>query len=143
MTRRDREIIPFMNHLHDLQEFFNEFDVGNFPSLNSNESSNISIYENNDNIFVETAVPGIDPKDINITFEKGLLYIKAETKKEEEKNMKYHLKASRCFSYRIPLPNKIDEQTTPKAEYKDGVLKVIFNKSKASQPQKIKIEHIS
>jgi HSP20 family protein len=89
-------------------------------------------------------MPGVKKEDININFEKGMLWIKAESKKEDkedkEKKYKYHLKATSAFSYRLPIPSKVDDSKTPEAIYKDGILKVIFEKGNISKAHKIEIK---
>lgn len=105
--------------------------------------SGISLYENENEVIAEAHVPGVHPENIQVTFEKGILLINAETKQNQEQDKeghKYHMRASSSFSYRIPLPNHIDEGAAPKAVCKDGILKVAFQKSKAAKSQKIEVK---
>jgi len=118
------------------RDFF-DWDLDDFSRFETNSS--ISLYEDENKIFVEAAMPGINPKDIQICFEKGILWLKAETKKEE-KDVKYHMKAQNNFSYRLPIPSRIDENVEPEATYENGILKVAFEKTKASKPRKIEIK---
>src|SRR5260221_349604 len=63
-------------------------------------TNNLSISEDDKHVFVEAAIPGVDPKDVEITFDKGMLWIKAESKHEEkDKNKKYYRRATSSFSY--------------------------------------------
>lgn len=101
--------------------------------------SGLSVYEDDKNIYVEAAVPGIEPKDIEVTFDRGLLWIKAEAK-EEEKGKKYYRKASRSYSYRVAVPGEIDEKTEPSATCKNGVMTVVFAKKAKAQPKKIAVK---
>lgn len=123
----------------------------NFPSiwnddedlmpLTSNASSGLSISEDDKNIYVEASVPGIDPKNIDITFHDGNLWINGETKEEEsDKIRKYYRQATKSFSYRVAVPGEIDQNQEPIATYKHGVMKVAFVKSPQSQPKKIQIK---
>lgn len=107
-------------------------------SLISNASSGLSISEDEENVYVEAAVPGIDPENVDITFDKGTLWIKGE-KKQEEENKKYYRKASRAFSYRVTVPGELDQNHEPEATYKNGVMTVKFAKSPKSQPKKIAV----
>lgn len=101
-------------------------------------NSDVSISEDEDHLYVKAPVPGVKPDQIQLTFEKGILWVKAEAA-EENKGEKYLFKANSTFSYRVPLPIRVDEQSPPQASCKDGLLKVTFPKSRASRPLKITI----
>jgi len=129
--------IPALFHEMELFKDFFDWDLDDLSKFETDSS--ISLYEDENKIFVEAAMPGIDPKDIEISFEKGILWMKAETKKEE-KDVKYHMRAQNCFSYRLPIPSRVDENKEPEATYENGILKVAFEKTKASKPKKIEIK---
>lgn len=99
----------------------------------------LSVSEDEGNVYVEAAVPGIDPKAVDVTVHKGLLWIKGEAK-EEEKKKKYYRKATSSFSYHITLPEGVDTAKDPVAECKNGVMKVTFVKSPKTQPKKIAVK---
>lgn len=108
------------------------------PSWNVN---NLSISEDDKNVYVEAAVPGVDPNDVEMTFDKGMLWIKAESKEEEnDKNKKFYRKATSSFSYRVAVPGDIDLNTEPEAAVEHGIVKITFTKSPKSQPKKITIK---
>lgn len=103
-------------------------------------TTGVSISEDAEKIYVETALPGIDPKDVEMTFHDGYLWIRGEAKEEEEnKKRKYYRQASKSFSYRISVPGEVDNATDPKASYKHGVMTVTFMKSPEAQPKKIQV----
>lgn len=105
------------------------------------EKSGLSIYEDDKNIYVEAAVPGIDPNDIEVTFQDKYLWIRGETKKEEEnKKKKYYRKASSSFSYRVAVPGDVDMKKEPEATCKNGVMTVSFAKLAKTQPKKIQVK---
>lgn len=101
--------------------------------------SGISISEDNHHVYVEVAVPGVSPKDVEITFDKGVLWVKGESK-EEETGKKYYRRATSSFSYRVAVPGDIDQNVEPEAKAEHGMMKVTFTKSKQSQPKKIAIK---
>lgn len=101
----------------------------------------LSIYEDNKNIHVEAALPGINPEDVDISYDKGVLWIRGETKEEEQGGKrKYYRRASNSFSYRITLPAEVDMNVEPKASLDRGVLTVTFAKSPQAQPKKIQLQ---
>jgi len=108
-------------------------------SLNSAASNGVSISEDEKNVYVEAALPGVNPKDVEVTFDKGMVWIKGETK-EEEKEKKYYRKAVNSFSYRIAVPGELDGQKEPEATCKNGVMTVSFAKSAVKTPKKIAVK---
>jgi len=133
-----RGLIPsLLTEIEDIKDFFDVQD--NFRFSNTG----VSLYEDEKKIYVEAQMPGVKLEEIEITFDKGFLWIKADSSKktdEEKKNCKYHMRASSSFSYRIAIPSRIDESKDIDASYKDGILKVVFEKSKKEQPKKIQIK---
>lgn len=116
--------------------FWEDEDDLSFPQ---SQPSGVTIAEDETHIFVEVAIPGIDPKDVEITFDKGMVWIKGEAK-EEEKGKKYYRKATSSFSYRVTVPGDIDETIEPVAKAKNGMMTITFQKAKKSQPKKISIQ---
>lgn len=103
------------------------------------ETSNLSISEDKNSIYVEAALPGLSQEDIEVTFDNNLLWIKGE-KKEEKKDKKFYKKAISSFSYRIAVPGDVDEKKEIEASYKNGIMKVTFPKAKKTEPKKITIK---
>ena len=134
-NRHNRLKFPMLfRQLNDLSPFMEEFAIDE-----EREGSGLSVYEDKDKIFVEADLPGLKKEDITVSFEKGILWIKGECR-EEKKDVKHHIKSSRSFSYRVPIPVQIDENGAPEALFKDGVLKVSFEKTRASKPQQINVK---
>lgn len=105
--------------------------------------SGLSVYEDENKVYVEAAVPGIDPKDIDVTFQDGYVWIRGETKEEEQdKRKKYYRKASRSFSYRVAVPGDVDGTKDPEATCKHGVMTIAFTKSSEAQPKKIQVKTV-
>lgn len=102
-------------------------------------SNSMSISEDEGHIYVEVAVPGVDPNDIEITVDKGILWVKGEVK-EEKHEKKYYRKAVSSFSYRVAVPGEIDMSVEPTAQAKHGIMQITFTKSKASLPKRIAVK---
>ena len=112
-----------------------DWDVHEFTS-----PSGLSVSEDDNHVYIEAALPGIKPDEIDMFFDKGILWIKAEKKEEsEDKKKKFYRKAMSSFSYRITVPGDIDESKDPDALCQDGVLKVQFFKTTKSSYKKIPI----
>jgi|SRR3989344_798530 len=99
----------------------------------------LSVSEDEQNIYISAAVPGVNPKDIDISLNKGVIWIKGESK-EEEKGKKFYRKATNAFSYRVTVPGEIDQNIEPEATYKNGIMTVTFVKSPKLKPKKITIK---
>ena len=127
-----RSRIPFslfesMDDDWDLHEFSNP--------------AGLSVFEDDDNVSVEAALPGIKNDEIDLSFDKGILWIKAEKKEEtEDKKRKFYRKAMTVFSYRIAVPGDVDENKEPEAFCKHGVLRVIFSKARKGPSKKILVK---
>lgn len=123
-----------------LPDFWEEADEWLSTPITQN---GLSVYEDDEKVYVEAAVPGIDPKDVEVTFQDGYLWIRGETKEEEgDKKKKYYRRASKSFSYRVAVPGDIDVSKDPEATYKHGVMTVAFVKSPKAQPKKIQVKTV-
>jgi HSP20 family protein len=110
-------------------------------TMPSTPGTGLSISEDEKNIYVEGAVPGIDPDDIEVTYQDGYVWIHGETKSEEkDKKRKFYRQSAKSFSYRVAVPGDVDPNVEPEATYKNGVMTVTFAKSPKSQPKKVKVK---
>lgn len=114
-----------------------EIDSFTFSAMNPG----VSIWEDEKNVYVDIAVPGLTPEDIEITFDKGVLWIKGEEKEEEEgKNKKYYARSRRTVNVRVSVPGELDTSKEPTADYNNGILQVTFAKVPQTQPKKIQVK---
>lgn len=101
--------------------------AGGFAAM----SPSIDVRENEKEIVVEAELPGMEEKDVQLSFRDGVLSIKGEKKSErEEKSDDYHL-TERSYgsferSFRLPDTVEADKAT---ASFDKGVLKVMLPKS--------------
>jgi HSP20 family protein len=125
------------------------FQAPRFPSLWEDDedwksllpASGLTVSEDEKQVFVEAAVPGVDPDKIEVTYDKGILWIRGnQEEKEEDKGKKFYRKASSAFSYRIAIPGNIDDSAEPQATCKNGVMKVTFSKVPETQPKKLTVK---
>jgi HSP20 family protein len=105
-----------------------------YPSLDVAETKN--------DLVIKAEVPGMEPKDIDISLSNGILTIKGEKKQErEEKEEDYHLveRSYGSFTRSIQLPREIQSDKIS-ASYKNGVLKITLPKSEEAKKKEIKIK---
>jgi len=104
------------------------------PSLN--------VAETKGDLVVRAELPGMDPMDIEISLNEGVLTIKGEKKQEkEEKEEGYHLieRSYGSFTRSIRLPKDVQSDKI-NASFKNGVLKVVLPKSEEAKKKEIKIK---
>ncbi len=102
----------------------------------------LDVYETKDAVVVETPLAGVDPKDVSVSVEKGVLTISGESKKEhevEEKNYYRKEVRSGTFYRQVPLPVAVDEDNVL-ASFEDGILKINCPKRSEVKVKKINIQ---
>lgn len=102
----------------------------------------VDIREEKDRFVLLADVPGVDPKDIEITMENGVLAIRGERKLEPEEERKgFHRmeRARGVFYRRFALPDTADAEKIA-ASGRNGVLEVVIPKQEKVQPRKIVVE---
>jgi HSP20 family protein len=102
----------------------------------------VDVAEAADKLTVKAEVPGLDPKEIDISLVGDLLTIKGEKKSErEEKKENYHLveRSYGSFSRAIRLPAAVDADKI-EARYEKGVLTVTCPKKEGVKPKAIAIK---
>lgn len=102
--------------------------------------SDISLSEDEKNVYIEAHLPGVKEKDIEITQNKGTVWIKGETAQEEnDAKRKYWRKATSSFSYCVAVPENIQDPAKATASYENGVLTITYPKRETEEPKKIQI----
>jgi HSP20 family protein len=115
------------------------------PSVRGNQfgfTPALDMYEDKDNVVVETQLAGIDPGQVDISIENNVLSIKGESeKKSEVEDKNYYRKEIRRGSFyrSIPLPTKVDGDKAI-AVNEDGILKITIPKAPEVKPKTIKIQ---
>ena len=102
----------------------------------------VDIKEDENQYTILADIPGVDPKDIDVTMENGVLSIKGEKsdeKVEEENGFKRVERSSGSFYRRFSLPDTADADKI-EASSKDGVLKLVLPKHAKVQAKKIAVK---
>ena len=87
-------------------------------------------------------IPGVDPDDIEVTMEKGVLTIKGERqseKKTEEENYKRVERQYGVFYRRFTLPDSANAEGI-EAHSEHGVLKITIPKQEVAQSRRISVK---
>jgi HSP20 family protein len=88
------------------------------------------------------ALPGVDPKDVNIQLQGNVLSISGERKITNERKEADFIQTEMMYGYferDIPLPEGIDTNKLD-AEYRNGVLEITAPVSAAALPRRIEVK---
>ena len=132
---------PFLSEFDDMDKALDSM----LPAVRGNQfgfTPAVDMYEDKDNIVIETQLGGIDPEKVDISIENNVLSIKGESeKKSEVEDKNYYRKEIRRGSFfrSIPLPTKVDGDKAV-AINEDGILKITVPKAPEVKPKTIKIQ---
>jgi len=136
-------------HLNQLQEEMNrlfervtnpEADTGSLAT--AEWSPAVDIKEEKERFVLYADIPGVDPQDIEITMEKGVLSIRGERRAESLDEREAHKRIERprgLFHRRFVLPDSADAERIS-ARGSNGVLEVTIPKHERIQPRRITVE---
>ena len=129
----------------EMKHFFDKFfDAGEDEQSNvvtAQWTPRVDIVEQTKQFVIHCDVPGVDPKDIEIHMEKGVLSIKGErrveTKTEDTKFTRVE-RTHGVFHRRFALPDSADAEHIS-ATGRNGVLELVIPKRAESTPRRIEI----
>lgn len=102
----------------------------------------VDLAETAEKITIKAEIPGIDPKEVNISIQENVLLIKGEKKEEQEEKGKNYYRMERrygSFSRSIDLPASVDTNKIT-AECKNGVLEITLQKKEEIKPKQIQVK---
>lgn len=134
-----------LNPFEGLEDAFPPFQggtQGGLPSLMRGFAPAMDMYETDKAVVVETPLAGINPEDVKVSVENGVLTVQGETQKEHEVDDKnYYRKEVRsgAFFRQVALPSAVLEDKVS-AEFENGMLKIVCPKSEKSATKKIDVK---
>lgn len=139
---------PMVEFRNEMNRLFDTFLREPFGTLSDSLNSlgrwmpTLDVAENEKSVAVRAELPGIDPKDLDITVTSDRLTISGEKKEtSERKERDYCHRESRygSFTRTVPLPAGVDPQQVS-AEYDNGVLTVTLQKQPGAVAKKISVK---
>ena len=104
----------------------------------------VDVYETADKLVVKARTAGISKSDLDVSISDNILTISGVLSGgEDETTTRWHIQE--CYwgefsrTIALPVPVREDEDSV-KAELKDGVLTITFDKEKVESPKKIQIQ---
>ena len=104
----------------------------------------VDVYETADKLVVKARTAGISKSDLDVSISDNILTISGVLSGgEDEQTTRWHIQECYWgeFSRTIALPVQVrEDENSVKAELKDGVLTIVFEKEKTEAPKKIEIQ---
>jgi HSP20 family protein len=98
----------------------------------------VDLYETEDSFILEADLPGVKAEDVKVEVLNGDLVLQGgRTLEQQESHGKFHTmeRSSGYFVRQIKLPGSVNKEDI-KAEFKDGVLRVILPKATSRKDQR-------
>lgn len=106
-----------------------------------NTTLSLDVVENGDSYVVKAAVPGVDPKDVEISVDEDVLTIKGEFNKQEETTDENYIRReirSGSFLRQLRLPPTVEPEKA-EAKFEHGMLTLSIPKKAEAKARSIKI----
>jgi len=97
----------------------------------------VEVTEDENNVYVRAAVPGVPKDKLEITVEEDRVYLKGELQEQKKEGVFYSEMRYGTFERAIALPTTVKAEEA-KAEYRDGVVELTLPK-KAPESKGVKI----
>ncbi|HCJ52817.1 MAG: hypothetical protein A2898_02615 [Candidatus Kerfeldbacteria bacterium RIFCSPLOWO2_01_FULL_48_11] len=101
----------------------------------------MDVYQDEENVYVESPLPGAEPDKVNVTVEDNILKIEGNMEKKSEVDEKnYYRKEVRSGSFyrTVALPTHVQAEKAL-ATFDNGMLKVTIPKAEEVKPKKIPV----
>lgn len=129
-----------INNLFKINPSWLEWDESSIAT--AQWAPSVDIQEKKDKFIISADIPGVEPKDVEVKMENGMLTIQGERKTESRKEEKDYRRVE-CsygsFYRRFALPDTADADRI-EARAKNGVLEISIGKREAAQPRSIKVQ---
>lgn len=147
LMRRINSAVPSILRRTDLDDLFGNLldtfsscDV--FPNHGRQLSPALSVRETDDAIAIEAELPGVAPKEIDITVSGQVLTIAGEKKESSEESNDGYYHAERrfgSFCRTVSLPSTVDTDKIS-AQHDKGVLTIRLAKRPSAVPKRIPVK---
>ncbi len=147
--QREQSETSLANLRHDMDSLFDRFlrdpwGWGDFDSpaagLMSMPRTDLADTENEVTVTME--VPGVDPKNVDISITGDVLTVRGEKteEKKEKKNYHYVERQHGSFHRSVQLPSTVDPSKVD-ATFKNGVLSISVAKNPEAKPKRITVRN--
>lgn len=139
------------NYIRELSDDFNRLlapRMGTFLPIDETDLSMsgwlpaVDIKEEDNRFLVKADIPGVQPKDVEVTMENGVLTIKGTRESEIKEDRDDYYRVERVageFYRRFTLPDSADPEKI-NAHYDKGVLEIEIGKGETHKPKRIPVK---
>lgn len=123
------------------ERFYGEGEADQSNVVTSQWMPRVDIKEENDRFVIFADIPGVDPKDIEISMDKGILSLRGERKVEEIEEKDRYSRVERAhgvFYRRFALPDSANPEGIS-ARGRHGVLEISIPKKPETKPRRIAV----
>lgn len=109
-------------------------------------SQGLNLYETEDEVVAEAAIPGIPEHQVDVTVDDGVVRITGSSEeKQEDKGKRRYYMTSRAssFNYSFRLPAGLVSDEEPDCELDNGIIHLRFKKIKKTPPKKITVKAVA
>jgi HSP20 family protein len=151
LVNRDNFYRDLFDFRRDFENIFNRFfsDAPTRSGVGRETSSQslipaVNAYLDKDKktFHCQVALPGVDPKQINLQVHGDVLSISGQRENREEKtnaDVVYREWAFESFERDIPLPEGVDRDKVS-AEYRNGILEITAPIAAAAMPRRVEVK---
>lgn len=103
----------------------------------------LDVVRHENDVTLRLDVPGIDPEQIEVTVDRGILTISGKREEERAENDKFFVRERTMgtFTRRMRLPESLDAEAV-EASYANGVLEVRIPVLEQAKPRKIEVRKV-
>lgn len=134
-----RDLLTFRSAMDRL---FDETMGQTGVTLSSFGAPAVDMYQTDDDVVIKASLPGVSPKDLNISITGDVLTMRGEVQEQREtEGAQYHIKERRygSFSRSIALPAAVVAEKAD-AQFENGILTLRLPKAEEVKPKTITVK---
>ena len=122
------------------RDFQRQFDRMARHALGQNAAMPLDVVRHENDVTLRLDVPGIDPEQIEVTVDRGILTISGKREEERAENDKFFVRERTMgtFTRRMRLPESLNAEAV-EASHANGVLEVRIPVLEQAKPRKIEV----
>ena len=125
------------------RDFQRQFDLLTRRASRPSAGLPLDVVRHENDVTLRLDVPGIDPEQIEVTVDRGILTISGKREEERAENDKFFVRERTMgtFTRRLRLPETLNADAV-EASYANGVLEVRIPVLEQAKPRKIEVRKV-